>query len=75
MKEAVQTIQIDEGAKFGEIFDAAFDLGSFVEMGEEFGAFFVALFFDEFATGENDVLTVFVQFYDSAFERLAEEFA
>ncbi len=75
MEEAVQTIQIHEGAKFGEIFDAAFDLGSFVEMGEEFGSFLVTLLFDEFATGENDVLTVFVQLDDSAFERLAEEFA
>jgi hypothetical protein len=74
MEETVQTIQIYEGAKFGEIFDPAFDLGSFVEMGEEFGAFLVALFFDEFATGENDVLAVFVQFDDSAFESLTEEF-
>ena len=75
MEEAVQTIQIHEGTKFGEIFDATFDLCSFVEMGEEFGAFLVALFFDEFATRENNVLTVFVQLDDSAFERLAEELA
>jgi len=74
VEETVETVEVDEGTELGEIFDTAFDFGSFVEMREEFGAFFVALFFDKFATGENDVLAIFIQLHDAALESLAEEF-
>ena len=74
VEKSVEAVQIDEGAEFGEIFHAAFHLGSLVEVGEEFCAFLVPLFFDEFAAGENNVLAVFVEFYDSAFQGLSEEF-
>ena len=74
VEEAVETVEVDEGTEFGEIFDTAFDLGALVEVRQEFGAFFVALFFDKFATGENDVLAIFIQLHDAALESLAEEF-
>ena len=44
-------------------------------MGEELGAFLIALFFDEFATGENDIFAILIQFDDAAFQSLVEEFA
>ena len=75
VEKAIETVEIDEGAEFGEIFDAAFDFGSLVEVGEEFGTFLIAFLFDEFAAGEDDVLAVFVEFYDAAFEGFAEELA
>ena len=75
VEKAIETVEIHEGAKFGEIFDAAFDFGSLVEVGEEFGAFLIAFLFDEFAAGEDDVLAVFVEFYDATFESFAEELA
>ena len=75
VEESVQTVEVDEGSEFGEVFDTAFDLGSLVEVGEELGAFLVAFFLDQFATREDHVLAVFVQLHDPAFEGLAEEFA
>ena len=74
VEKAVETIQIDEGAEFGQIFYAAFHFGSLVEVGEKFRTFLVSLFFDEFAAREDDVLAVFVEFYDPAFQCLSEEF-
>ena len=75
VEKAVETIQIDEGPELGQIFDAAFDLGALIEVGEELGAFLVALFFDEFATGKNHIFAILIQFDDAAFQSLVEEFA
>jgi len=75
VEETIETVEIDEGAEFGEIFDAAFDFGTLVEMREELGALFVALFFNQFAAGEDDVFTVLVEFDDAALESLAHELA
>jgi len=75
VEQAVETVQIHKGAEFGEIFDAAFDFGPLVEVGEKFGAFFIPLFLDQFTAGKNDVFAVLVEFNDAALESLAHELA
>ena len=74
VEETVESVEVDEGTEFGEIFDTAFDLGALVEVRQELGAFFITLFFDQFAAGENNVFAIFIQLHDAALESLAEEF-
>jgi hypothetical protein len=75
VEEAVEAVEVEEGAELGEILDAALHLGALLEVGEELGALLVALLLDEFPAGEDDVLAVLVEFDDPALDFLAEKLA
>ena len=72
VKEAVESVEIDERAEVGDVFHAA--LAHFA-LGEAFEKFALALFevaFDEFAAGNDDVAALVGDLDDLAFERLAD---
>jgi len=75
VEQAVETVKVHEGTEFRKIFDAALHLRTLVEVGKELGALLVALLLNQFASGEDNVLAVFVEFDDAALEGLAHEFA
>lgn len=49
VEESVESVEVDEGAEVGDVFDGAGDDGAFFEFVEELRAFFGALFFNQFA--------------------------
>ena len=75
VEEAVEAVEIEESAKLGEVLDAALHLGAFFEVGEKLGALLIALLFDQFAAGEDDVFAVLVEFDDAALDLLTHELA
>jgi hypothetical protein len=73
VQQAVQTVEVHERAVVGDVLDdaAADDAG--LDLLEELATAFAALFFDEFATGDDEVLLLLVDLDDLEVEGLAHE--
>ena len=73
VEQAVNAVEINEGAEIGDILDGALADVAGGHFGEELGALVVALLFDQFAAGEDDVLAFLVDFDDLELVGVADE--
>ena len=73
VEQAVNAVEVNEGAEVGDILDGALADVARGHFGEELGALVVALLLDQFAAGEDDVLAVLVDFDDLELVAVAEE--
>src|SRR6201999_1185227 len=71
--EAVDPIEIDEGAEVDDVGDLSFDDLARLEAAQDLLADLLALFLEDRAAGEDDVVAAAVELDDFAFERLAHE--
>ena len=73
VQQAVETVEVHESAVVGDVLDdtTADDAG--LDLLEELATAFAALFFDEFATGDDEVLLLLVDLDDLEVEGLAHE--
>jgi len=73
VQQAVQTVEVHERAVVGDVLDdaAADDAG--LDLLEELATAFAALFFDELASGDDEVLLLLVDLDDLEVEGLAHE--
>ena len=60
VEQAVDAVEVDEGAEVGDVLDRALADVARGHLGEEFLAAFEAFLLDEFAAGEHDVLAFLV---------------
>ncbi len=64
VQEAVDAIEVDEGAEVGDVLDGALADVTGRHFAKNFGALVAPFLFDEFATGENDVLAFLIDLDD-----------
>jgi len=74
VKQAVHAFEIDECAEVGDVFDGADDFVVGGNGAKEALTLLAALSLDDFATGENDVFALVVDFDDLEFVDLADVF-
>jgi hypothetical protein len=72
VKEAVDAVEVDEGAKIGDVLDRAFADIPGGHFGEQLLAAFEAFLLDKFAAGEDDILPFLVDFDDLKFVAVAD---
>ena len=73
MKEAIKTIEVDEGSKISDVFDLTLDYNSRVHASYHFSTFCRAFFLNKLAAGENDILPLHVYFHDLEFHLFADQ--
>ena len=71
VEQAVEAVQVDEGAEIGDVLDRALDRAALLDRAEELRALLRALGLDQLAAGEDDVLALLVELDDLALEGLA----
>jgi len=72
-RQAVNAVQLDERAEISDVLDRALADVARHHLGEQFGAFFVALLLDQFAAREHDVLPLLIDFDDLEFVGVVDE--
>ena len=73
VQQAVETVEVHERAVVGDVLDDAATDDAGLDLLEELATAFAALFFDEFATGDDEVLLLLVDLDDLEVEGLAHE--
>ena len=73
MEQTVEAVQVDERAEVGEVLDRALADVARGHVGQELVALLVALGFDQFAAGKNDVLPFLIDFDDFEIVGVADE--
>ena len=73
VEQAVEAVEVDESAEIGDIIDGAIADVARGHFGQELDPFVVALLFDQFAAGQDDVLAFLVDLDDLKFVSVADK--
>ena len=73
VEQPVNAVQVNERAEIGDILDGALADVAGGHFGQELGPLVVALLFDKFPAGKDDVLAVLIDFDDLVLIDVADE--